>query len=92
MRRMVLAATAIVAMAVIDGAPVRRRHRAWQADLAFWCAGLYTSFILKGVFTSPEHQQAAMTELSRFEPVMAAEAARLGWQQADVEATARSSA
>lgn len=61
-----------------------------EADQAFWCTGAYTSLLKKGAFASPEQQNLALADLGRFEPVMQAEAERLGWDRAAIESVALS--
>ena len=70
--------------------PARAQTLSVEADQAFWCAAAYANFVKKAAFTSAEQQAAALADLSRLEGAMAADAARLGWQQSDVESLARS--
>ncbi len=58
------------------------------ADQAFWCAAAYANYVNKGAFASPEQQATALADLAPLEEAMAADAARLGWQQSDVESLA----
>jgi hypothetical protein len=60
-----------------------------EADQAFWCAAVYANYVKKGAFASQEQQAVALSDLSRLEEAMVADATRLGWQQSEVEALAR---
>lgn len=88
----VRAATGLGAFLVVSlclGTPqVKAQDLSPEADQAFWCAAAYANYVKKDAFTSPDQQAAALADLSRLEGAMAADAARLGWQQSDVQSLA----
>ena len=81
---------AFLAISLCLGTPQSKAQElSAEADQAFWCAAAYANYIKKDAFTSPEQQAGAPADLSRLEGAMAADAARLEWQQTDVESLAR---
>jgi len=77
----------VVALCCVPS-PGKAQNLSLEADQAFWCAAAYANYIKKAAFTSAEQQAAALSDLSRLEGALVADAARLGWQQSDVQAIA----
>lgn len=88
-RRTAFAASLAVLALSLAAGPVIAQQMSPEGDQAFWCAAAYAAFVNRSAFASTDQQSAALTDLTRFEPVMLAESERLGWQQEDVVATAR---
>lgn len=84
------AGVALLVGLALSAGPSRADDLTTEGDLALWCAAIYVGFHNRGAFASAEQDAAARSDLQRFDSVLAAEAVRLGWQQADVLDMSRS--